>query len=270
MPLFLDEAKTLLKALLLPPAGLLLLAALGALLLRRRPRLGAALLILGLGTLWVLSLPEVADELTLSAQRYPAFSPTADIGATHAQAVVILGGGGQRMFAPEYGGPAAGPYLLQRLAYGAFIARRGQLPVLVSGWRVEAAAMRATLQQNFGLEPRWVDAQSYDTFDNARNSARLLQASGVQRIILVTSTQHMWRAAHEFAATGLSVTPAAVAVVAPSAARYPLGPLGYLPDPQALEKSYQVVYEVLGERVRELLDLTHLRRQRSPNPDHAA
>ncbi len=261
MLLFLDQAKSLLKALLLPPAGLMLLAAVGALLLRRRARLGALLLALGLGSLWVLSLPQVADGLTRAMPRYPALPPNADIAATRAQAVVILGGGGQRMFAPEYGGPAAGPYLLQRLAYGAFIARRGQLPVLVSGWHGEAAAMRATLQQNFGLDTRWEDTQSYDTFDNARNSARLLRPAGVQRIILVTSTQHIWRATREFTAAGLSVTPAPVGVVAPRSARYPLGLLGYMPDPQALQKSYEVIYELVGERVRELLALTRLRRQ---------
>jgi uncharacterized SAM-binding protein YcdF (DUF218 family) len=261
--LFLDQARTLLKALLLPPAGLVLLAALGALLLRRRVRLGSALLLLGLGGLWVLSLPQVADGLTRALQQYPALSPTADIAATRAQAVVILGGGGQRTFAAEYGGPAAGPYLLQRLAYGAFVARRGQLPVLVSGWHVEATAMRATLRQNFGIDARWVDSQSYDTFDNAHNSARLLASAGVQRIILVTSTQHIGRATREFAATGLSVTPAPVGVIAPRSARYPLALLGYLPDPQALQNSYEVIYELLGERVRELLAVTHLRHQQA-------
>ena len=37
------------------------------------------------------------------------------------------------MAAPEYGGPAAGPGLLERLSYGAYVARRTGLPVLVSG-----------------------------------------------------------------------------------------------------------------------------------------
>ena len=72
MPLILKHRKTLLRILILPPAGPLLLAIIGALLLRRRPRLGRVLLATGLGSLWLLSLPVVADVLTRTAQHYPA------------------------------------------------------------------------------------------------------------------------------------------------------------------------------------------------------
>ena len=56
--------------------------------------------------------------------------------AADAQAIVILGGGGQRSFAPEYGGPAADPVLLEKLNYGAFIARKTGLPILVTGFLI--------------------------------------------------------------------------------------------------------------------------------------
>lgn len=258
MLLFLDQFKTVLKGLLLPPSGLLLLGLLGLLLLRWRLRVGATLLVLALGALWVLSMPLVADALTRSIQDYPPWPADA---ATQAQAIVILGGGGERVFAPEYDGPAPGPYLLERLAYGAFLARRTQLPILVSGWHVEARAMRDSLRESFMLEPRWIEDQSYDTFDNARNSARVLAAAGVHRIILVTSTQHMGRAAREFRATGLSLTPAPVGLVPVRPLSNVVGLLRYIPDAQALERSHEVIYEMLGERVRELLVVSHLRRQ---------
>ena len=258
MLLFLDHVKTLLKALVLPPSGPLLLALLGALLLRWRPRTGGVLLALGLGALWLLSMPALAGALTRSIQHYPPFNAGAP---TQAQAIVVLGGGGERVFAPEYGGPAPGPYLLERLAYGAFLARRTGLPLLVSGWHAEAIAMRDSLRKSFGLEPRWVDTQSYDTFDNAHNSAQLLAAAGVRRIILVTSTQHVWRATHEFLATGLSVTPAPAGVVPAHPLSNSVSLLRYIPDAQALEQSYEAIYELLGERLRELLVVTHLRRQ---------
>jgi uncharacterized SAM-binding protein YcdF (DUF218 family) len=264
--LFLDHAKTLLKQLLLPPAGLFLLAVAGALLLRWRPRTGGVLLALALAALWVLSMPVIADALTRSIQHYGAFDAAAP---TQAQAIVILGGGGERLQAPEYGHPAPGPYLLERLAYGAYLAHRTGLPILVTGWHIEAVAMRDGLRDAFALEPRWVDNQSYDTYDNARNSARMLAVAGVRRILLVTSTQHMWRAAHEFSATGLSVTPAPVGLVTARPANNVVNLLRYTPDAQALERSYEVVYELLGERVRELLALTHLRRQQAL-PDCAA
>jgi uncharacterized SAM-binding protein YcdF (DUF218 family) len=265
--LLLDHTRTALKQLILPPASPLLLAIVGALLVRARPRLAALLLVLGLGSLWLISLPAVSHVLVRATEHYPALDPSRPTGA---QAIAILGGGGQYRYSPEYGGPAAKPLLLSRLAYGAFLARRTGLPVLVTGYHIEAAAMRDTLEKNFGIQARWVDAQAYDTFDNAHNSARLLQADGVHRIILVTATTHMWRAAHEFASTGLQVVPAPVDMLP---RRYASNPnlllLDYLPEAQALEESYEALYELVGERVRELLVVTHLRRQNVIAVGHA-
>jgi uncharacterized SAM-binding protein YcdF (DUF218 family) len=246
--------KTLLRNLMLPPAGPLLLAIAGALLLRRRPRLARVLLTVGLGSLWLFTLPVVADALTRLASHFPPLDITLPLDA---QAIVILGGGGQRAYAPEYGGPSAEPLLLERLAYGAYIAHRSGLPLLVTGSGIEAYAMRATLARNFGLSVRWIDDSAFDTFDNARNSARLLRADGVHRIVLVSSATHLWRATHEFTAAGLQVIPAPAGVPA----RRDEGMYRYLPEPMALVRSYMATYELLGEPVRELLALTHLRRQ---------
>lgn len=260
MSLMLEHSKTIAKTLILPPGGPLLLAIIGALLLRWRPRLGGGLLALGLVSLWLLSIPLIAFDLTRAAQHYDALDLAKPTGAA---AIVILGGGGYRPYAPEYAGPAASPYLLDRLAYGSYVARKTGLPILVTGYHLEASAMRASLQRNFGIEPRWVDNQSYDTFDNAHNSAQILHAAGVRRIILVTDTTHLWRAGQEFTAAGLSVVPAPLRVVTRSA-RGPndeLTSLSYLPDPQALERSYEALYELIGEPVRGFLAATHLRRQ---------
>jgi uncharacterized SAM-binding protein YcdF (DUF218 family) len=254
MLLLLKYAKTLLRNLILPPAGPLLLGFAGLLLLRRRPRLARVLLAAGLGSLWLLSLPIVADALTRLTMHYP---PLDLAQRTQAQAIVILGGGGQRAYAPEYGGPAAEPLLLERLAFGAYVARQSGLPVLVTGNGIEAVAMSATLARNFGIEARWIESRSYDTFDNARYSAQLLHADGVQRIILVTSATHLWRAAHEFSAAGLDVVPAPAGVLA----ERDTGMWRYLPDIAALGRSYAASYELLGEPARELLALTHLRKQ---------
>ena len=55
--------KTVLKALILPPTGPLLLAVLGLLLLRRHPRAGRAFAWLGVASLLLLSVPMVALQL---------------------------------------------------------------------------------------------------------------------------------------------------------------------------------------------------------------
>ena len=49
--------KSLLRELMLPPAGPLIIAVLGLLLVSRRRRLGAALVVIGVGTLWLCATP---------------------------------------------------------------------------------------------------------------------------------------------------------------------------------------------------------------------
>jgi uncharacterized SAM-binding protein YcdF (DUF218 family) len=146
---------------------------------------------------------------------------------------------------------------MQRLAYGAYLSRRSHLPILVTGMGVEADAMRTTLRDDFEVVPRWVEAQSYDTFQNAHNVAALLGRDDIRRIILVTSGTHMLRSMHEFMATGLEVTPAPVGIL-----RFETpGSLEYLPSGDGLSRSYEACYELLGEPVRWLLAASHLRQQ---------
>ena len=248
------QLKTFLKNALLPPSGFLLLALVGLLLLKRRPALARGCLIAGFASLWLLSTPVFSDLLTGWVERYP---PLDLKGAANAQAIVILGGGGQRRVAPEYEGPAAEPLLLERLSYGAYLAKKTGLSVLVTGFSLEARAMHDSLLRNFEVEPRWIDDQAYDTFQNARNSARLLQADGVRRIILVTRGTHMGRSVEEFTSAGFEVFPAPVGILAPR----DFGVLRFVPNPDALLRSHAAIYEMVGEPVRLFLSASHLRRQ---------
>jgi hypothetical protein len=70
----------------------------------------------------------------------------------------------------------------------------------------------------------------------------------------------MWRAAHEFTAAGMEVVPAPAGMLS----ERDLGLQRYLPDVDALGRSYLATYELLGEPVREFLALTHLRRHSTP------
>jgi uncharacterized SAM-binding protein YcdF (DUF218 family) len=251
--------KSLLRALILPPAGPLILALAGTLLLASRAagalrRAAWTLLVAGLSLLWLLSTPAVAQALSRMAVRYPALDPGRPL---QAQAIVILGGPEAFDNVPEYGGPAAGLDLLARVHYAAFLARRTSLPVLVSGTPEETQAMRATLARDFGIEVRWVEDRSRDTFENAHLSTALLRAAGLRRILLVTSAEHEWRAAHEFAAAGLLVEPAPVTAWA----RQGRGLRHYVPDSRALLQSRTALYEILGDWVRRFFAATHLRVQ---------
>jgi uncharacterized SAM-binding protein YcdF (DUF218 family) len=253
--------KTLLRTLILPPASLLVLSFVGLWLLTRHPagrarRAGAALLTGALVTLWLLATPVIADLLQRAADRVPALSPEA-VAAAHAQAIVILSGGATRHRAPEYGHtPAAGEELLERLAYGAYLAHRTALPVLVSGDFAETESMHTVLARDFGVATRWVESHSRDTFQNALFSAPILRAAGVSRILLVTSAAHEYRAAHEFEAAGFEVVPAPVGVFEPPEPN----PTRYLPSVAGLRRSTEALYELIGDLARRLFALLHLRR----------
>ena len=252
--------KTLLHILIVPPSGPLLLAFVGIWLARAGKsqaarRTGWTLLVAAAGSLWLLSMPVVADLLARAAQRTPTLNLEQPV---QAQAIVILAGGNARSVAPEYGGaPAVGGSLLERIAYGAFLAHRTSLPVLVSGTNTEAQAMRAMLARDFGIQVRWVENQSRDTFENAQLSARILRAQDITRVLLVTDAAHEWRARAEFESAGLGVVTAPVRVWAPR----PLKVTSFLPNPNALLESAEALYELLGDLARRTLAALHLRRQ---------
>jgi uncharacterized SAM-binding protein YcdF (DUF218 family) len=247
------ELRILLRTLILPPACLLVLGFIGLLLARRFRRLGMGLAALSLAALWLLSTPVVADGLERMAEHYPALDLSRPVAA---QAIVILGGGGYRIYAPEFGGPAPDYAMYERLAYGAYVARRTRLPVLVTGNSAEAVTMRVSLARDFGVQTKWVDAAAEDTYDNARNCARILRGAGITRVVLVTSDDHLWRAAHEFVAAGLGIVPAPTGVWAPRE----ISTMRYVPTATGLMRSYIAVYELLGEGIRDVLVATHLRR----------
>ena len=247
--------KSIARELILPPTGLIILILVGAILVwRGRRGFGWTLLAVGFVSLWLLCTPIVADGLSALAERYPALLPDRPVSA---QAVIVLGGGGERLHAPEYNGPVVEPPLLERLALAAFLARRYSLPLGISGAPGETIAMAATLSRNFQEPPRWIEGNSRDTYENARLSARLLFPDGIKRIILVTSSTHEWRAAHEFMAAGFEVVPAPVGVLS----MREVGVFRYIPSPGGLLRSHAAVYELLGEPMRRLQALLGIREE---------
>ncbi|HUN93221.1 MAG TPA: YdcF family protein [Burkholderiaceae bacterium] len=198
-----------LAALLLPPTSPLLLALLGLVLARRRLRLGVAIAGVALCIDLVLSLPVVA--MHLAARLEP--SPLVLDHHVDATAIVLLGGGRNRG-APEWGGETVKAVTLERTRYAAHLARATGLPLLVSGGQPnggrwpEARLMRDVLVGEFGVTPRWIEADSLTTADNARLSASMLRRAGHARIVLVTSAIHMPRAREAFERAGLAVVEA--------------------------------------------------------------
>lgn len=171
--------------------------------------------------------------------------------ADGAQAIVILGGG-VRTDAPEYGGDTLGRLTLERVRYGAAVAKRTGLPILVSGGTPEgakaseAALMAQALAREYGVDAHWLEAASRNTRENARYASGMLKADGVTRIVLVAHAIDMPRATAEFAAAGLASVPAPTAL--PS--RFGLAASDLLPSAAALQRSHDALYELLANFAR--------------------
>lgn len=238
--------KALIKAVALPPTGLLLVALGGLAVSARRPRLGRAIAAGAIAALLILSMPVTADLLT----RFVDTSPALDIArARQAQAVVILGGG-MRRAAPEYGGDTVGTLTLERVRYGARVARLTGLPVLVTGGTVlagtpEAQLMRRVFEEEFGVTVRWVENRSRTTRENAEMSAAMLRREGIDRIVLVAHDVDMRRAIAEFAGQGLTV------IGAPTGKRgdLPYVALDFVPSMRGLVETHYATYEIVGNLV---------------------
>jgi uncharacterized SAM-binding protein YcdF (DUF218 family) len=239
--------KAVLKALILPPGGPLLLALAGLAMIGRHPRAGRRVAFAGVALLFALSIPAVGLMLTSLVDAASPFDPRT---ASNAQALVILGGGTRRD-APEYGGDTLGRYTLDRVRYGARVAKATALPVLVSGGSTyggatEASLMRDALEKELGVPVRWAEDQSRTTYENAQFSARMLKAAGVARIVLVVHGADVPRAKAEFEEAGIAV------IAAPTGlppARLS-GPLDYLPSVSGLEASWHALYEMAALAVR--------------------
>ncbi|MDR3213149.1 MAG: YdcF family protein [Azoarcus sp.] len=245
LPLFLFWLKKGVSALILPPLLPFVLVFAGLVFIQRRWRGGFALAWLG-AAIGVLTItPVVVDGMLAPLE--PA-APLRLADARDAQAIVILGGG--RVFdAPEYGGDTVSFLTLERLRYGARLARETGLPVLVSGGSPgggrapEALLMKAALEEDFHTPVSWTEENSLDTRQNAVNSAALLKAAGIGRIVLVTHAAHMRRAREEFVAQGLNVTEAPTAWLnSPHNNKI----LPALPNPGAAYAGWFALHEWLG------------------------
>jgi uncharacterized SAM-binding protein YcdF (DUF218 family) len=246
------ELKPILAALVLPPAGPLLLALLGLLTASRHRRAGWTIVLAGLAASWLLSTHAIG--LMLLEALVPPVAAVAPAQLRDVQAIVVLGGGLQES-APEYGEAQPSPNTLARLRYGAWLARRTGKPLGFAGgvgWAAagtqtatEGAIARRVLQDEYGLTLRWLDDRSRDTEENAQRMAQLLRPDGVGRIALVSDAWHLPRATLHFRAAGLDVLPAPTGF--PASVERPI--LEWLPSPHGLALSRHALREWLGRLV---------------------
>lgn len=246
----------LLKQILLPPGGFIFLSLLGLMLMRRHRRAGFYMTSTGLLLLTIASLPFTANVLlswlepeTALKEQYLTKSLDGEQNIKNPQAIVILTAG-RHYNTPDFSGDTTNAMGLERLRYGVWLARRTQLPILVSGGLGDktrpplAELMAQTIEDEFALPVRWVETQSHVTYENAKYSTEMLKADGVESIYLVTHAAHMKRSVMSFEKFGLTIHPAPTAFGGTGSSVN--GLRSFLPDAGALRRTALVFHEWLG------------------------
>ncbi len=208
--------KWLLENLLMPPTGLYLMILVG-LLVRwraRRPALrrGATALAASGALLTVaLSLPVVSFLLLDGLQRFPSLDPAVE--SVDADVIVVLAGDVD-CDPPEYGSDQPGALSQIRCRYGAHLARRTGLPLVITGGvlrpdrRPASHVLRDYVEDELGVAVAWTEDAAKTTRGNARGVARLMKERGYARAAVVTNAWHMPRSVEAFEREGVDVLPA--------------------------------------------------------------
>lgn len=240
------ELTKYLTTIILPPFNVLILWILSLIffILKWR-KLGILTTILGVGILYIFSLPYTSqklhdsliteDNLTLDDYR-------------SAQAIVLLGGGlrdSKELFSQW----AISPIPLERMRYAAYLQKETQLPLLITGSSPtgisEAKVMADELAMFFHIPTQWIEGKAKTTKENAQFSRDILKAEGIHKIVLVTSQWHMMRSKLLFEQAGFEVLPASVgAGVTPPT--YGINAMYFIPQSGALHSNMHSLKEWIG------------------------
>ncbi len=199
-----------------PPALVLIFLVCAGIMRKRRSRISTCLYAAAVGILVILGSPAISHWWVSSLEnQYPDRGVTAE---PNAQAIVLLGGS---LNMPSDAHPSSGIVASSdRILEAMRLYRAGKAPLIVAsggdsplsksyGNTHEAEEMRAMLEE-WGIPESaiLVEDRSINTHENAMFTHQLLQARGINQIILVTSATHMPRAAATFRKVGFNVAPA--------------------------------------------------------------
>ena len=244
------ELKKLLSGLAYPLGTASLLLALGilALIIFKRRRAGLAMVLAGLGWLWLWSMPVFSDGVRGALEGDWVQKPVEDV--LPSDAIVVLGGAFSHRSDRPYPNASAA---VDRYWHAARLFHAGKAPrVIVSGGRspgrglgmTEAEAGRLFLI-DLGVSPEAVvvEPKALTTRGNAVQVAALLGQQELDRILLVTSALHMRRSVAAFRAVGLDPVPVATDFEVSSGE---LRLRDFLPSAAALAGSTRAVHEWVG------------------------
>jgi uncharacterized SAM-binding protein YcdF (DUF218 family) len=215
---------------------------------RREFRSRLILLTLPLVALVLLSTPGVAH-LALGSLEWKF--PPREGRPDEAQVIVVFSAG--MRYDPAIGRTQLDEDSLARCIHAADLYRQGQpCPVLVSGGKVDpnapgpaCAEVMAQFLGQLGVASTHliIEAQSRTTYENAVESAMVLQKRGLRKALLVVDAVDMYRAVSCFEKQGIEVIPAAC--------RYRANPFTptfftFVPSPGAARNCQRVWHEWVG------------------------
>jgi uncharacterized SAM-binding protein YcdF (DUF218 family) len=233
----------------LPPASLYLWVVIGLFVRRGWPRTGFAISLSAALALVLLSFPTVTGLLIGPLQKTPPLSQEQINSAASGNSAIVVLGGGRVTGYREYGDDTVNAFTLERVRYAAWLKRRTQLPLLVSGGRVkqepkaEATLMQEVLQKEFLVQSELVESSSRNTYENALFTAKMLERLSIKQVYLVTHAWHMPRAAEAFTQLGIKVIPAPTAYYGGSR-HFEFSNL--IPDSRSLYFSSLAIHEYIG------------------------
>lgn len=173
----------------------------------RRYRLGLG--IAALAPLWLLlcATPAFAHGLQRCLQGQYATQPAVDY--PRADAIVVLGGEALADEKDSWLDESGDAIANSRVGFGYLLFRASRAPLVVLSGENDAKRMAAMLErQGVPSSAVRLETSSHTTYENARNSAAILRGDGAHTVLLVTSPEHMPRAAASFEKQGLHVIPA--------------------------------------------------------------
>jgi uncharacterized SAM-binding protein YcdF (DUF218 family) len=236
-----------LQSLVLPPAGCLILMAVGFLVVRSSRVIGRLLIASGFILLYLAAISPMTDLLMHPLEKdYPELVTKRT--KIEAQAIVVLSAGVRDRswlgLDPE---PSEGS--LERMVTGVILWRTTGIPLIVVGGNgdpaktgvSEAAAMaKAALRLGVPAKEITIESSARNTLESARAVKRMVPGG---RIILATSAYHMKRAAAMFRKQGFAVVPAPAGY---RGGQRTITPFSFIPGAENLHYSSCALAEYLG------------------------
>jgi uncharacterized SAM-binding protein YcdF (DUF218 family) len=174
-----------------------------------------------------------------------------EIAASKAKAIVVLGGGIYEE-GPEYGSDTIKGDMLERVRYAAWLHKRTNLPIVVSGGRSlpkaksEATLASQVLKEEFGCTVLATEDNSRSTWENAEFTSSTLKSQGINKIALVTHSWHMPRAVQVFQQNQIEVVAAPTIFSRGKLNINTSELLDWLPSSAALNDSRKALHEHVG------------------------